>query len=167
MTYPIIKSTGLDNEEYTTHELWSLCTLLSAVSDANVRGYTGTQDHNLYLEIGGVQPSSALAQTSVSYLADSGATFPTLDSNAAPAVIGSVIYCQDADILVLQEVPTALITSATMTAGVVSKRGASTTGISVSYNICTSISCTTLDLESAAATSTFYLRTIWKSRLAV
>ena len=114
MTYPIIKSTGLDNEEYKTHELWSLCTLLSAVSDANVRGYTGTQDHNLYLEIGGVQPSSALAQTSVSYLADSGATFPTLGSNAAPAVIGSVIYCQDADILVLQEVPTALITSATI-----------------------------------------------------
>lgn len=167
MTYPIIKSTGLENAELRTHELWTFCTLLSAVSDVDVRGYTDTQDSNLYLEIGSAQPSNAVATTSVLYLADAGAGFPTLDSNAAPAVIGSVIYCADAETFVLQEVPTALITSGTMTAGVVTKRGASSTGISASYNLCTSISCTNLDLESGVATSTFFLHTIWKSKLAV
>lgn len=167
MRYPIIKSTGLDNDMFKTHELWTYCTLLSAAADTGVRGYTDTQDANLYLEIGGVQPSSALAATSVSYIADAGATLPTLDSNAAPAIIGAVIYSYDFDQFVIQEVPTALIVSATMSAGVVSKRGASTTGISITYNGCTSISCTGLDLDSGVATSTFYLHTIWKSRLAV
>lgn len=167
MDYPVLKSSGLDNALWKTHDLWVLGTLLSAAADTNVRGYTDTQDANLYLEIGGVQPSNAVASTSVLYLADAGAGFPTLDSNAAPAIIGSVIYCQDADQLIIQEVPTALIVSGTMTAGVVTKRGASSTGISASYNICTSISCTNLDLDSGAATSTFYLHTIWKSRLAV
>lgn len=164
MPYPVINSPSLNNSIGETHDLWTFCTLKSAVSDADVRGFTDIVDHKLYLEIGGVQPSSSVAATSLLYLADSDAGFPSLDSNAAPAVIGSVIYCENTNLIVVQEVPTALISSASMSAGVVTKRGASSTGISASKNLCTSISCTGLDLESAAGTHTFFLHTIWKSK---
>lgn len=164
MGYPIISNDALNTDELRTHDLWHFVTMVEGAVKADPRAYTDTTNGAMiYIEISDTQPSSSVAVSSLLYLADSGANFPTLDSDAAPAVIGSVIYAGNAGSLIVQEVPTSLITSATMTAGVVSKYGASNTGISVSKNICTSISCTGLDLVGGTATSTFWLHTLYKS----
>lgn len=88
---------------------------------------------------------------------DAGANFGTLDSNAAPSTVGILVLTSTAIRIVDIYVPTLGITSAQMTAGVISLNGASTTGITASGNIAFVVSCTNLDLDSAIADHKFPL----------
>jgi hypothetical protein len=84
---------------------------------------------------------------------DSGHGFPTLDSNAAPSVMGVLVL--DGSFKELVNVEVLNITSGSMTAGVVTKRGASSTGVTENGNLSFSISCTGLDLDAAVADHSF------------
>lgn len=80
-----------------------------------------------------------------------------LDNDAAPAVLGFVIPVGDAREIVSITVPTNGIvnTSLTgaMTAGVATKCGASSTGVTLTNNIAFTLSCTALDIDEDLATT--------------
>ncbi len=80
-----------------------------------------------------------------------------LDNDAAPAVLGMVIPVGDAAEIVDINVPVKSIVNTgltgAMTAGVVTLRGASSTGVTASKNIAFTLSCTALDIDEDNATS--------------
>lgn len=86
---------------------------------------------------------------------DSGANFGTLDSTADPTTIGVLALTGFAKRIVDIYVPNQGITSASMTAGAITKCGASNTGITASGNIAFVVSCVGLDLDSAIVTHSF------------
>jgi len=97
--------------------------------------------------------------------ADLGANFTTLNSEAAPSSMGILVACGDARKLVA--VRATVVSSATMTAGVATFAGASTSGVTAALstavnggqNVAFSVSCTGLNFN-LAATSTFLLE-VW------
>lgn len=126
-------------------ELFIRVTLVGNTVVANLSAFTDAGDGALaYVEATG-QPTPA----------DTGATFGTLDSNAAPSTVG--ILVMDGFFERLDDASVVNISSAQMTAGVVTKVGASSTGITASGNIAVVVSCTTLDLDSATANHSFTL----------
>jgi hypothetical protein len=120
----------------------------TAASDVNIKTASDVQGVQAYAEIGAVQPSTS--GTGLLLLTDSGANFPTLDSNADPTVWGVLVTCKDADttfnpiIQVLRKPSAATDT--------ISLRGTSTTGVTASKNIAFSISSAGIDLDSGAST---------------
>lgn len=126
-------------------ELFVRCTLVGSTTVANITAFSEASDGVLvYAEATG-QPTPA----------DAGANFGTLDSNAAPSTVGVLVM--DGYFERLDEAVVVNVSSAQMTAGVVTKAGASTTGITASGNIAVVVSCTTLDLDSAIANHSFTL----------
>lgn len=98
--------------------------------------------------------------SSQSATAPSDANFASLTSGTAPSVIGIYMSVTDARYLHDVTVPTNSIKSASMTAGVVTNKGAThditgNTGVTSSKNIAFQISCTTLDLDAAAINHEF------------
>lgn len=95
------------------------------------------------------------------------ATFPTLDVDAAPAVIGVYASVGDAYELTSASVDAGSIVNGgalAMSAGVVTRRGDLSTsrpGVTGTKNISLSISCTGLDIDSAIADCTFILNLIY------
>lgn len=92
--------------------------------------------------------------------ADTGALLPQLQSESAPSTVGIVALCGDAKRFDYGRVT--VISSASMTAGTVSKYGASSSGVTASKNLSVLVSCTGLDLDSAAATTTFFLELFYE-----
>jgi hypothetical protein len=105
--------------------------------------------------------------SSQSATAPSTANFASLTSGTAPSVIGVYIDCGGTSTVAGQAarlhgvtVPVNSIKSASMTAGVVTNKGAThaitgNTGIDSLGNIAFQISCTTLDLDAAAINHEF------------
>lgn len=117
-------------------------TLASITTSTDV----GAAGAKIYCEtVSGVQPTIT---------EDTGANFATLDSEAAPAIVGVLVRCADAKAMVAKPRIT-VVSSASMTAGVTTLAGASTSGVTASKNLAFTISCTGLDLDAGTATHTF------------
>ena len=124
---------------------------------ANIKAYSDSPELVPYVE-SSVQPTPA----------DTGANFPTLDSNAAPSTFGVVVYVQDAARILRVETLPLTISSAQMTAGVTALAnlyGASNTGVTASKNLAFVVSCTGLDLDSAIQNHVFDLMIHYESDL--
>ncbi len=163
MSAPFLKSGPIETQNIQLKRIAVKCTLVGSTTAANIYGNTDTADTRAYVEIGGVQPSTS--GTGALLLEDSDANFGTLDSNAAPSTVGVLLKVGDALGIVSATVPTLTISSAQMTAGVVSLKGASTTGVTASNNIALLVSCTTLDLDSAIENHSFWVDVVYKSKL--
>lgn len=88
------------------------------------------------------------------------ANFSGLTLSVAPTVIGVYVNVGDAIRLGGVTVPVNSIRSASMTAGVVTNKGATSlisgnTGVTASNNLAFQVSCTTLDCDAAALTHEF------------
>lgn len=136
---------ALEQQAQRNFELFVRVTVVGSTTVANITAFTEASDGILaYVEATG-QPTPA----------DAGANFGVLDSNAAPSTVG--ILLMDGFFERVDEAVVVNISSAQMTAGVVSKVGNATTGITASGNIALVVSCTTLDLDSAVANHSFTL----------
>ncbi len=105
-------------------------------------------------------PGVRLWLSSQSATAPSDANFASLISSATPTVLG--IYITDGRAVRLHgvTVPVNSIRSASMTAGVVTNKGAvsaitGNTGVTSAGNLAFQVSCTTLDLDAAALNHEF------------
>jgi hypothetical protein len=101
---------------------------------------------------------------------DIGFALTDLENGAVPAVIGVLIPVGDAEEIVEITVPSNGIvnTSLTgaMTAGVATKKGASSTGVTASDNIAFTLSCTGLDIDEDVATTpncTFWVKVKYRT----
>lgn len=106
------------------------------------------------------QNGIAVWLAAASLTAPTDANFTGLTSTAAPSVIG--FYLTDTQAVRVHEidVPANMINSASMTAGVVTKRGAASaitgnTGVTTTGNVAFQVSCTTLDLDAQTANHEF------------
>lgn len=151
------KNEKLEQARLKRQYIATLITVAGSATLANVviSSDLGNAVQPYWEAVSGVQPLTPL---------DTGATFATLDSEAAPSSMGILIMCGDAKVCPFKPRVTN-ITSGTMTAGVVTLAGASTSGVTVpntivgglgGRNLAFSISCTALNFQ-AAATSTFLL----------
>ncbi|MDE2255575.1 MAG: hypothetical protein KGL42_15100 [Betaproteobacteria bacterium] len=94
----------------------------------------------------GVIPYIANAADPSSTSADTGAGFGSLNNTTAPSTCGLLVMCGDASqyrYVILNHV-----TSASMTAMTDAAKGASSTGVTASYNIAAVLSCTGLDADA-------------------
>jgi len=142
------KNEALEQQRLKRQYIAFVGTLTGNATLASITGGTdlGALGAKLYWEASsGVQPTIT---------EDTGANFTTLDSEAAPAVIGCLVRCGDA-LRMIGKPRVTVISSAAMTAGVVTLAGASTSGVTASGNLAFSISCTTLDLDANTNTHTF------------
>ena len=148
-----IGDSSLEASRLRLREVNALVTFNSNTTPASITGYTDVSNIKIYYETSG-QPTPV----------DSGANFGTLDSNAAPTTLGLLVLTGGtvatgiAQRVVDIRVPTSTIISASgtpMTAGVISLKGASSTGVTASGNIAAVISCTGLDGDSDISTTTF------------
>ena len=125
-------------------------TLKCNTTDASIRGFSDLGgDVLVFTEEDGQTPPSD-------------ASFPTLDDDAAPGIIGLYAYVQDARELVAATIDAGSIKNGgtlAMTAGVVTREGnvAAAPGVTATKNISLSISCTGLDMDSEIADVTFIL----------
>lgn len=160
-------------EEITLHAFWQQLsvnvrralipiTINCHTTDASARGFCPQSSRvHVFLEEDG--------QTITSYDAAPGFTAGDLDDDAAPSVAGLIIRTGDAEELIgLGLVAGSIVNggSLAMTAVVPTRRGASSTGVSASYNICATLSLTGLDIDSEIATTRFYLDVIYRQRRA-
>ncbi len=98
--------------------------------------------------------------SSQSATAPSTANFASLTSAAAPSVIGVYVDCGDALRLHGVTVPVNSIKSASMTAGVITNKGAThaitgNTGVTSDNDLAFQVSCTTADFDAAAINHEF------------
>lgn len=93
----------------------------------------------------------ALTTTAANTL-DAGALFDSLAQTAAPATVGIITRSGDTKAAVATRV--SVISSVSMTAGVVTRYGAGSTGVTASANGSLKLSCTGLDLDAQTATHT-------------
>lgn len=126
-------------------ELLVRVTLVGSTTVANINAFTEASDGVLAYVASPGQPTPA----------DAGATFGTLNSTTAPSTVG--ILVMDGFFDRLDDATVINVSSAQMTAGVVTKVGASASGITLSGNIAVVVSCTTLNLNSAVANHSFTL----------
>lgn len=123
-------------------------TLKCNTTDASIRGLSDLGgDVLIFTEEDGQTPPSD-------------ASFPTLDDDAAPGIIGLYAYVQDARELVAATIDAGSIKNGgtlAMSAGVVTREGdvAASPGVTATKNISLSISCTGLDMDSEVADVTF------------
>lgn len=128
-------SSGLESGNRQKMVILPTIQLSGSTTPANVSCKSDTYDVVPYVEINGVQPSTS--GTGLLYLQDSGATFPTLDSDADPAVWGLLILCRDADPNYPPIVEYLFAGGVTNT---MTRRGVSTTGVTVNKNLAFSFS---------------------------
>lgn len=121
---------------------------------------------------GGVVPyiESSLAIYPVP--ADTEMGFGTLDSDAAPFVMGLGLYCQDAIAVKEVSVPAGTIynSGTAMSAGVVTLKGNSTPAgfTTTKRNVAFTVSCTGLDGTTASpAFATFWVKICWRRAKAI
>lgn len=125
-------------------------TLKCNTTDASIRGLSDLGgDVLIFTEEDGQTPPSD-------------ASFPTLDDDAAPGIIGVYAYVQDARELVSATIDAGSIKnggSLAMSAGVVTREGdvSASPGVTATKNISLSVSCTGLDMDSEVADTTFIL----------
>ena len=125
-------------------------TLKCNTTDASIRGFSDLGgDVLVFTEEDGQTPPTD-------------ASFPTLDDDAAPGIIGLYAYVQDARELVAATIDAGSIKNGgtlAMTAGAVTREGdvAAAPGVTATKNISLSISCTGLDMDSEIADVTFIL----------
>ncbi len=123
-------------------------TLNGSATLANITTSTdvGAAGAKVYAEtISGTQPTIT---------EDTGANFVAIDSEAAPSVVGILVRCGDA-LRMIGKPRVTVVSSATMTAGVSTLAGTSLSGVTALGNLAFTVSCTTLDLDSGTATTTF------------
>lgn len=148
MNRNVFSRSALDTLANKLTEVAYTVNLVGHTSVGSINAYTNAQDGVFaYVEATG-QPTPV----------DSGATFGTLDSNAAPSTCGVLVMDGNFERYLDTTLPFN-ITSAQMTAGTITKAGASTTGLTASGNLAIVVSCTTLDLDSAIANHSFDLIT--------
>lgn len=94
----------------------------------------------------------AVLTTSAANTLDAGALIDTLAQTTAPATIGIISRAGDIKNQVATRVT--VISSVSMTAGVVTRFGAGSTGVTASANGSLKLSCTGLDLDAQTATHT-------------
>lgn len=133
-----LKNSRAENTRLKRRHVTSVVTLTASTTPANI---TATTDMPgalyAYVETSG-QPTPV----------DSGATFGTLDSNAAPSTVGILFTGGDAKAHVSARAT--VISSASMTAGTFTKVGASSSGVTLSKNNALVMSCAGLDLDANA-----------------
>lgn len=150
------KNEKLEQARIKRQYIATLITVTGSATLANIviASDLGSAVQPYYELVSGVQPTTPL---------DTGSTFATLDSEAAPGIMGILVMVGDAKSVPFKPRVTN-ITSASMTAGVVTLAGASTSGVTAPLttaqfggrNLAFSISCTALNFN-AAATSSFLL----------
>lgn len=156
MSYEFI-STGLEAAQRKTRILNFKIVLTGSATPTLVTAFSDTTDVVPYLQINGVQPSTA--GTGLLFLQDSGANFPALDSTTAPTVWGLLILCKDAD---KNFVPTfEFVVQPAGTVQTLTLRGVTNTGVTANLNIAASISSATTNL-TAAVTYTYQIRLTYK-----
>lgn len=163
MAAPFLKSGYIETQNIQIKRIAVKCTLVGNTVKASIYGNTDTPDTRAYVEINGVQPSTGGA--GALFLEDAGATFGTLDSDAAPSTIGVLLKVGDAIEIVSVTVPTLTISSNAMTAGVVTLKGTSSTGVTASSNIAFVVSGTSLDLDADVSNHSFWVDVVYKSKL--
>lgn len=145
-----LSNVALEASRLKLREANCIVTIVGNTVDANIIAYTDNTAIQVYVATN-VQPTPT----------DSGANFGTLVSNANPSIIGILVTTGNAGTFFDVAVPTSGIVSGAMTAGVVSRKGTSTTGITASGNIACVISCTGLVIDGANATTSFPLLVRW------
>lgn len=144
---------GLPKSEYVQNELafarlWVRAKIIGSQTQASIQTYSDGSNL-IYHE----------DDTRAVTLADAapGFALTDLDNDAAPAVLGFVIPVGNAAEVVDLRVPTASIVNVSltgaMTAGVMTLKGASSTGVTASNNLAWTTSCTALDIDEDNATT--------------
>lgn len=110
-----------------------------------------------YIEIGGVQPSTS--GTGLLYLQDAGANFPTLDSDASPAVWAFLLLVGDADPTFQPVVEILRDTSGST--NTIAARGNAFSGVTLSNNVSMAITSAGMNL-ALTVTYEFVLRVTYK-----
>jgi hypothetical protein len=100
---------------------------------------------------------------------DIGFALTDLNNDAAPAVLGVLVPVGNADEVLEVTVPTAGIyntgLTGAMTAGVVTLKGASSTGVTSNDNIAFTVSCTALDIDEDNASGvncSFWVKIVYR-----
>lgn len=141
---PAIEQAGTKNKRLTL-----FVTLNGNTTAASITGSTNAQN------------GAALYLAAASLTAPTDANFASLTSTSAPVVFGVYINADGrATRLNNVVVPTPAIRSPSMTAGVITFKGAvsaisGNTGVTTSGNLAFQVSCTTLDLDAQIQTHTF------------
>jgi hypothetical protein len=118
--------------------VWSYFTITGNTTDASSAATTANPCFKIFLEEG---TDSGTAAT-----VDSGANMTTLDDDANPAVVGFIAVVGDAQ--ELYGLPVTVILSGDGTAFTPTLCGASTSGVSASYNVCYSQSMAGVDIDA-------------------
>lgn len=141
---PFLKNERLEQNRLKRKYLATVVTLNGNTTPANITASTDMPGGvDVYLT-----QAAALA-------ADAGSNIPSLQQTTAPAVIA--ILTRSGDLRAAVATRVTVISSATMTGGVATRYGTSSTGVSALGNGAITISCTALDLDAANATHTFLL----------
>lgn len=149
MAYQGFGTPELENKAGKNHKLSFKVTLYGSTTEASI---TANSDCG---------PGARVWLSSQSASAPSAANFSGLTSASSPTVIGMVIDCDGrASKLHGVTIPVNSIRSASMTAGVVTNKGATSaisgnTGVTSDGDLAFQISCTNLDLDAAALNHEF------------
>lgn len=131
-------------------------TLQTHTTDASIKIFANNTDGAYFF-------SEEDGQTITTYDAAPGFTIADLDDDAAPSVFGAIIQVGDAAPGVapgVEIVPSTIVAASTgLTAlGTVTMKGASSSGVSLSKNLCFIFGLTGVDADAAISTGTFLLR---------
>jgi hypothetical protein len=154
-------SSGIELSNREKVVIYPTIQLVGSTTPANVYCKTDTVDIVAYVEINSVQPSTS--GTGLLFLQDSGATFPTLDSDADPTVWGLLCLVRDADPLYPPIVEYLFAGGVTNT---MTRRGVSTTGVTLNRNLAFSFSSAGSNL-SGNNTYNLQLRITYKKLLGI
>jgi hypothetical protein len=153
MSTPFNKAPKLENFRLKLGKIESLISITGSLTDNLAVAISSNPGVKCYLEEG--TPNGTTADTD-----DSQNSFGTLDDDAAPAVVGVLGFCGDAaefysGSMILNSVG---LGGTVGTVSVATKKGSSSSGVtSTAKNIAVTFSLTGTDIDSAAATDTFWL----------
>lgn len=146
MITPFVKSEQLEDYRLKLGWVYTLVTLNGHTTAANITATSSNPGVKVFVEAASVPTPTEDTQTN----------FVSIDSNAAPAVVGILTLCYDAATFLNAQA--SVVSSASMTAGVVTKAGSSTSGVtSTLKNLAFTVSCTALDLDASIASHVFQL----------
>ena len=131
--------------EQSANELVTLqaqITIKGSATLANINGYSDRPDGVIvYVE--------TVSNTAPTVTEDSGANLGTLESETAPCLIGVLVM--DGKFAKFLDCTVVNISSASMTAATISKKGASSSGVTASGNLAFVISGTNLDIDAGGS----------------
>lgn len=154
MSYtPHLKSSDLESFRLRLGHVFSLFTITGNTTDANSSATSANPGVLLYIEEG--------TDSGDPTVADSGNGFTTLDDDASPAVVGVLVMCGDADTFYDAYVRKF---SGDLTSQACTKAGASTTGVTASYNLSMTFALTGVDIDNDTNVQKLGFEAFYKKR---